>query len=257
MSVCAPIMSIGPKFFRFLVLAIASFSWVTVSAIAQPLKLFVVQFPPFMLIDASGGFSGTALVPVALAMRRAGIPYEFVQAPFLQQLTEIKAGKNQVCAVGWYKTPEREKFALFSAPVSKDASRVGVAHAKFQVAPNATVNSVLANPNASVLMKKGFVYGAFWDDKFASMKSKRVLVTDDTSQLLLLLALGRADITFMPLEEIQYYLSTGLVKSDEINIVKFPDVPDGYARHLICSKAVDPKLIKAFDDALPAGSAKQ
>jgi hypothetical protein len=41
------------------------------SAIEPALKLMVVNHPRFLVIDARGGFGGTELVPVVLAMKRA------------------------------------------------------------------------------------------------------------------------------------------------------------------------------------------
>ncbi len=236
---------------HLLVASVAALACSVSSAGETPLKLMVVHRPPYLVVEAHGGFSGIAIAPVVLAMKKAGIDYEMVQIPALRQLDALKNGKDRVCSVGWYKTPEREQFASFSAPISKDAPWVGVTRANFAVAPHATVDSLLSNSNVSVLVKAGYVHGDFLDKKIASMQSKRVSTTGDMPQLMQMLALGRADITFMPLEEVQYYIQTGLVKGAEVNVVHFSEMPAGYTRYLMCSKAVNPQVINDFNAALP------
>ncbi len=221
------------------------------SATEPPLKLMVVHRPPYLIVEPHGGFSGIVIAPVVLAMKKAGIDYEMVQIPALRQLDELKNGKDRACSVGWYKTPEREQFASFSAPISKDAPWVGVTRANFTVESHATVDSLLSDPQVSVLVKVGYVHGDFLDRKIASMQSRRVPTTGDMPQLMQMLALGRADITFMPLEEVQYYIQTGLVKATEVHVVHFSEMPAGYTRYLMCSKAVSPQLINDFNAALP------
>ena len=222
------------------------------SALAAPvLKLQIVQRPPYLMVTRAGEVSGIAVAPTVAAFRSAGIPVEWEEVPALRQLLRLKLNEERVCSVGWYKTSEREKFAKFSNAVSQDSPWAGVANIKFEPPKDATVSAILANPGTTVLLKSGYVYGNFLDGQIAAMKARRESTSVDMPLLFKMVAYGRAQITFAPIEEIQYYLDTRQIDAADIRIITFSEMPMGYKRYLMCSKLVEDDLIGRFNAALP------
>jgi len=67
-----------------------------------------------------------------------------------------------------------------------------------------------------------------------------------------MIAAGRAQLTFAPLEEIQYYLNAHLISATNTKIIAFKEIPAGYQRYLMCSKQVEDAVITQFNAALQA-----
>lgn len=219
-------------------------------ATAAPLELQIVQRPPYLMVRPDHSMDGIAVRPTAAAFKKAGIDVVWREVPALRQLQRLQANQERVCSVGWYKTAARQRYAKFTQPVSQDSPWAGFASSDFTPVANATVRGLLATPKLSVLIKTGFVYGDFLDRELASMKAQRMDTMADMTQLLLMIEAGRAQLTFAPIEEIQYYLSHYSSGADATSIITFAEMPAGYHRHLMCSKRVEDELIARFNAAL-------
>lgn len=217
---------------------------------APDLVLQIVERPPYLMAGADGSVRGIAVDPTVEAFNRAGISVVWEKVPALRQLIRIQRNDEKVCSVGWYKTPERERFAKYSDPVSQDSPWAAFANPQFELSADASIQSILSNPRTTVLLKSGYVYGAYLDQLIADMKAKRQTTSGDMPQLFKMIAAGRAQISFAPLEEIQYYLDSHWVNSSEIKVIKFKEMPMGYKRYLMCSKLVDNEFIERFNLAL-------
>ena len=222
------------------------------AASSAPLVMMVVHRPPYLVVGADGQFSGISVTPVMAALKKAGIAVQWEQVPALRQLQRLKDNRTSACSVGWYQTPEREGFAKFSAPVSQDSPWAAFANAALMVPPKLTVKALLADEHVTVLLKTGFVYGSYLDGQIAAMKAQRKETNGDMLQVLQMVAFGRAQVTFAPQEELQYYMDRRLIGGAGSKIITFHEMPDGYSRHLMCSKRVDDALLHKFNAALAA-----
>jgi uncharacterized protein (TIGR02285 family) len=214
------------------------------------LKMQIVELPPYMVVNSNGDISGLVVDRVAAAFKKAGISTDWQVVPAARQLQLLKQNKERLCSVGWYKTPEREKFAKFSRAILRDSAYVGIANKKYNPPNGVTIDAVLADSQTAVLIKSGFVYGDFLDAKFAAMQAKREISFGDMPQIFKMIAAGRAQITFAPLDEIQYYVNIGLIDKGAINILSFSEMPQGYNRYLMCSQNVEDDVLNKFDMAL-------
>lgn len=219
-------------------------------AMAAPLELQIVQRPPYLMVGPDQSMDGIAIRPTAAAFKKAGIDVIWREVPALRQLQRLKSNQERVCSVGWYKTAERQKFAKFTNPVSQDSPWAAFANGGFAPTAGANVRGLLASSSVSVLIKTGFVYGDFLDRELAAMKAQRIDTMADMPQVLLMIEAGRAQLTFAPIEEIQYYLSKHSSGADATSIITFDEMPAGYHRHLMCSKLVEDELIARFNAAL-------
>lgn len=219
---------------------------------AVPLELQVVQRPPYLMLMPDGGFDGISVRPAMAAFKKAGIPVVWKEVPTLRQLQRLKSNQERVCSVGWYKTRERGQFAKFTRAVSQDSPWVAFANSGFALPRQPSVRSILADSRVTVLLKTGFVYGEFLDKAMLAMQAQRMETHADMPQLLRMIEIGRAQITFAPMEEIQYYLSNTSVDAGVTRILTFSEMPAGYKRYLMCSRLVDDGLIARFNAALRA-----
>jgi polar amino acid transport system substrate-binding protein len=223
----------------------------SVAACADPaLKLQIVELPPYMIVNADSSIAGLVVTPTLAAFKKAAIPIAWQVVPAVRQLQQIKEGKERLCSVGWYKTPEREKFAKFSKAILRDSPFVGVAEPTFHIANGVSIDTILGDSKVEVLIKIGFVFGDFLDKKILEMKAKRQVSYGDMPQIFKMIAAGRAQITFAPLDEVQYYINIGVIDKEKIKILTFSDMPLGYNRYLMCSQNVEDKLIDRFNAAL-------
>src|SRR5471030_911016 len=217
---------------------------------APALKLQIVQRPPYLMVAANGDVSGISVQPTVAAFKKAGIAVEWEAVPALRQLQRLKDNREKVCSVGWYKTREREQFAKFTHAVSQDSPWAGLANIAFKPPPNLTVKAMLADSRITVLLKNGYVYGDYLDIQIAGMKAQHMETTGDMQQVFKMIARGRAQITFAPVDEIRYYLDAGAISRADTKVIEFPEMPAGYKRYLMCSKQVDDQTIAQFNAAL-------
>jgi uncharacterized protein (TIGR02285 family) len=219
------------------------------AAAAPPLELQIVHRPPYLVVQP-GGMDGISVRPTAAAFRKAGIDVVWKEVPALRQLQRLKSNQERICSVGWYKTRERTQFAKFTHAVSQDSPWAAFANLQARPAGNLTVHSLLADSQLTVLMKAGFVYGDYLDREIAGMRAQRKETHADMPQVLKMIEVGRAQLTFAPIEEIQYYLKNYALQNGESRIITFNEMPDGYKRHLMCSKLVEDEVIARFNAAL-------
>lgn len=218
---------------------------------SAPLSLTYVERAPFMHRDADGVVRGSTATPSLQAFEKAGIAYTFKEASPARALTEVRQNKSRVCSIGWYKTQERESFAKFSKPVSQDTPMVGFANSNFRPPKGVTVDALLADTTTTVLVKNTIVYGPFLEQKFESMKATRVPSSAEYAQLVRLIQVGRSSLTFLPYEEVAYYINDAGLKAIDFNIIHFKEMPPGERRHIMCSMSVDDKTIARLNTFIP------
>lgn len=223
----------------------------------EPLELQIVQRPPYLEVYPDGTVGGITVAPTVAAFRKAGIQVYWKEVPAVRQVLRLKTNEERICSVGWYKTEERQQFAKFSQPITQDSPWAGFTGPQVQLPRDLTVRAVLADPAVTVLLKTGFVYGDYLDREITLMRAQRKETHADMPQVLRMIEVGRAQITFAPIEEILHYLGHYSNSDSESKIVMFRDMPPGYARHLMCSKRVEDELIARFNTALVAPAVKR
>jgi uncharacterized protein (TIGR02285 family) len=210
----------------------------------------VVQYserPPFMMLNSTGVMTGTVGDLAARAFQKAGISVTWEVSSPKRQLAVLQENATPVCSIGWYKTAERERYAKYTKAVSQDSTTVALANADFHAPDNGKIGDLLSDPNISVLVKDAVVYGAYLDSQLEKMKARRVTSIEEYGPMIRLVRLGRVHLTFIPLEEVNYYIEKmGYTRSD-FNIIHFSDMPPGERRYILCSKKVDDAIIEKLN----------
>jgi len=223
---------------------------IAADVVQTPLVLQYDVRPPFVMPNADGSIGGKVAVATVAAMEKAGIPYVWRNASPTRQLANLRANLEPLCGIGWYKTPERQTFAKYSRAIYQDAPMIGVANIHFQAPENPRVEDVLGRADVSVLLKESVVYGPYLDAQFAAMKARPVKSYESYAKLIKLVQIGRVDLTFVPLEEAEYFVADMGYRQEDFHFIRFTDMPQGEKRYIICSMKTDDAVLQRIDAAL-------
>ncbi len=215
-----------------------------------PLVLQYDVRPPFLMANADGSISGKLAVATVAALEKAGVPYVWRNASPTRQLANLRANLEPLCAVGWYKTAERQTFAKYSRAIYQDGPMIGVANLHFQIPQNPRVEDVLGRDDVSVLLKESVVYGPYLQAQFAAMKARPVKSYEPYAQLIKLVQIGRVQLTFVPLEEAEYHVAEMGYRQQDFHFIRFVDMPEGEKRYILCSMKTDDAVLQRIDAAL-------
>lgn len=212
--------------------------------------------PPYLVAGADGSASGLTGTPAAEAFRAAGIDVVWSKVPPNRQLVVLKEGGPN-CAIGWYKTAEREQFAKFTKPIYRDKPTVIIANPKFAPAENAKLADILGTKGARVLIKENFSYGPFIDAELAKSKAVQTKSNGSSTQMLQLVNANSVDFMFASEEEASYLVEQSGIGAGNFKQIKAPDVPAGDDRYIMCSKDVSDEIIGKLNKAITAKKGKK
>jgi uncharacterized protein (TIGR02285 family) len=202
--------------------------------------------PPYVIQEANFDVGGLTATPAIDAFKKAKIPYQLHSTPTNRQLMVLQKNEGFDCALGWFKSAEREKFANYSAALYKAKPFAIITHKDF-VTKDQSFESLLKNRSNRILVRDQFSYGEFIDGLLKSLKPNILSTTVDSQQMFQMVKSKRADIMFCNMEEAEYALKS--LPSD-LMIYTPPDSPEGPARYIICSKKVPLEVIEKLNLSL-------
>lgn len=218
---------------------------------ADDLTIFFHTRPPYSWRDEGGRLHGLVAEPAEQALAAAAIPYKWEELPSARQLETIKIGQVIACGLGWFKRPEREKFAHFSAPVYRDKRMLIIARENdTRFAGTPPISVLFGRKDLTLLTKVAYSYGAYMDGKLKALTPTRQETSTDNLHMLDMIALGRADYMLMSAEEADYVLASAGDTAKALTAYPFLDAPEGEARYLMCAKRVPQEWLDRFNAAL-------
>jgi len=215
------------------------------------ITLHYFERPPFYATTGDGTVSGLVATPAAQAFARAGIRVAWELTPASRILSIIKDNSGADCSPGWYQTAEREAYARFTLPIYHDRPPVALARADFAVTDGITARDLLASPRTSLLIKQNFSHGAYLDALIAAMKPQNIqVVTTEVPAMIKMVHLNRANLIITTEEEVDTLVKQAGLGIGDFQLLKFPDVPDGERRHIMCSRRVPDDLIRKLNEVI-------
>lgn len=205
--------------------------------------------PPYMVLGGDGLISGLTADPARAAFDGAGVRFRLHQTPAMRQLMVIESGSGLDCGVGWYKTPEREKFGKFSLPLYRDKPTIAIARKQFKP-EHRSLAAVVADPAVRVVMKMGLTYGQDVLGAMANAKAHVQTVTTEPATMARMVASGRADLMFSPPEEAQFLVAAVEWAGEGLKLLAFSDLQESRTRHILCSKRVSDETLAKLNAAL-------
>ena len=167
----------------------------------DPITLLVHNRPPLYVIDGDT-VTGSVAAPAFQAFLSAGISAEWQVMPSNRQLKIVKDNASRVCAVGWFRTVEREKFALFTKSIFKGQPEVAIIRSDdARVWGHPTLTSLFLDERLIMGRKLGYLYGAKIE-RFADEHSTPSVTTSQNAEgMARMLLSGRFDYFFSDPEE--------------------------------------------------------
>jgi polar amino acid transport system substrate-binding protein len=215
------------------------------------LIVYYHQRPPYSARQADGSVKGITADIVTQAMSVAGIPYRWEESPSARQMEVIKRDEAPSCGLGWFKRPDRETFAKFSAAIYHDLPTIVVARAKDRrFAGMPSIETLFADKSLTLLTKTGYSYGAEIDAKIAEQKPKARADASDNDIMLGMVSRKRVDYMIMAEEEAKDLLSQSAFADAGLAIYHLANPPPGEYRYLMCSKSVPDAVIARINQAI-------
>lgn len=234
-------------------------AWVIMGCFASPLHAadpLTIAYPerkPYHFTNESGTPTGLLTDVLKQALATAEIDARFVMMPTQRALALVQQ-TDPFCTISWFKTPERQRHARFSIPIWQDAPHVLVARAEHR--DLLTRFSLMRDIQFDTPVKIGIIdnvsYGPFLDDIFRLQGRGFTLVrlVNNDANMYRMLDQGRFDLMVASELDLAAGLEAAGIDPSQIAAQRYPDIPPGGKRRMMCSKAVDPALIERLDAAL-------
>jgi polar amino acid transport system substrate-binding protein len=219
-------------------------------AAGPTLVLYYEERPPLMSREQNQ-LIGVEGAPATAALQRAGIEVELREAPVARQVALIDHSTEAACALGLYRTPEREKLGKYSRHPIYTSPPQGLmirADGRLGAAPNfAAILGARAN---ILVLRNGYSYGAEADQLLAKAHAKIIRSSDNSLARARLVLKGVADGTLFTAEEGEALIKQLGDEGADLALRHYPDTPPGAGRFFFCSRAVSDSTIRALDGAL-------
>ena len=197
--------------------------------------------------QATGLFADRA----AEAFEKAGIGYQWRETPAKRQLDQIRWNICRACAVGWFKTAERETFARFTRPIYQDRPMVAITRADNErLMSGRSLDTALAGRTLILLRKDGYSYGAYLDEKIKKHNPRQVITSAGNLSMLKMIQAHRADYFFITEEEARAVLTYSGLPAYEFKYIRFTDMPVGNKRYIMCSNRVESEIMDRLNRAI-------
>lgn len=220
-------------------------------AAAEPLDILYQDRPPYYVTDVDGTIGGLVAGPVREALEKAGIAATWKVRPGKRQIETIRQNREAACSPGWFKRPEREAFAKFSAPVYRDRPQVVIVRsADLGEFTYPTLTSLFSDERRVFGAKLAYSYGAYVDELIASAAANIQRTPQDVQGMVRMLVGRRFDYMLAAQEEFASLRANLPSASESITAVELRDIPPGNQRYLMCSLRVPDETIARFNAAL-------
>lgn len=216
----------------------------------DPIAILYAERPPFNVVQPNGDVGGLVGAPAGAALRAAGIDFTWEALPTNRSLYEVQANRRPVCGLGWYMTPERTQFARFSDPITQDGPLVAVLGRSYTGPHPASFAALLSEGQPNFLLKAGALYTSGATPLIDENKIRVRWTSAGWPDIVQDVAERHYDGTLLLDEEARYYIDNAVYKPGDLTVLRFPELPHGEQRRLMCSKMVSEDTIRAINAAL-------
>jgi polar amino acid transport system substrate-binding protein len=205
--------------------------------------------PPYVTALSDGSPAGLTGAPTAAAFKAAGIAVQWQQVPTNRQLFMVKDAHSQICAVGWFNSPERHEYAKFTKPIYRDHNWVIVTNAAFAARGIGSLDELTQVRDARVLLKDNYSYGGL-NPYLKQWQPVMAVSTATTLRMVQSVSKGAVDLMFVSEEEGAYIMQHHNGQANNLRLLQFKDLPRGEERYIMCSKAVPDDIINRLNKAI-------
>lgn len=219
---------------------------------ADALLMVFRDKPPYSYVE-QGAPKGFLLERTRQILEVAGIDAVFREMPPKRIFLEIQHNAQAICSFGWYRIPEREKYARYSLPIHQDRPHVVLAgpHSAEAVRRHRSLKSLLADGALTLAAVDGVSYGPELDGMISGFPGRidRGLVSP--VQVAKKVAAKRADFMLIDQEDFDHLTaSSPEFRAGGLLRIEYPDLPPGLKRYIVCSPLVGPEAMAKIDAAI-------
>jgi polar amino acid transport system substrate-binding protein len=218
----------------------------------EPLRVIFREKPPYSYTQ-NGLQKGFLLERTKELLAKAEIKAVFDVVPPLRIFHLIEGNKEPICSFGWYRTPERERFARFSRPIWTDKPQVVVANASSapRIRQYKTLKNLFADTGEKMILAGGTSYGPEFDALIAGAKVKVESPITSPLNVAKMVSARHADFMLMDQEDFDYLIATEpSLPKEKLVKIKFPDMPAGLNRYILCSQQVSAGVMNRLNRAI-------
>lgn len=218
---------------------------------SAPLTVSYFERPPYYF--TSRGRAAGFLVELSRKIfKEAGIEVTFISLPPARIIKAIKHSKAPHCSIGWFKKPEREKFAKFSLPIYQNQPLVLLTSQKLKerFLPYETLDQVFSDRTLIMGQMSSFSYGSYVDELLTRVPPKSQTIAKCQSTLIKLINKGRISYMLAAPEEIPTLIISATLKHLDFYSHNLKDIPQGNIRYLIFSQAVSDEVVAKVNLAI-------
>lgn len=227
---------------------------ITANTFAESSKLTVFYYDRLPYYGNVNGKVDGVFVDIAkVIFDEAGIRYEFLDVPSIRVLETLKAPGN-TCALGWFKTKEREAVYTYSDDFiyqDKPYSIVVNKEKEKFLSAKPKIKEILGSGLVLGLIER-YVYGDWLDGnilKFAP-KTYEINIGGDSNLMYKLIIRKRFDYMFAGMDESSYVLKSNPEYSEKLSVISIEDAPNGNTRYILFSKGIDETMLKKINAAI-------
>jgi len=242
------------KFLTDLVLVVVAAMMGSRGVAAESLLMVFRDKPPYSFVE-NGVAKGFLLERTRRVLGRAGVEAEFREMPPKRIFLEIEKNEQAICSFGWYKIPEREKYARFSAPLHQDRPHVVLAGSRSAdaVRRNATFKGLMSDRALVLAGADGVSYGAELDAMIKTFPGMVDFTLQSPLQVAKKLAAQRADFMLIDQDDYDFLTASNAdFRGDSLVRIEYPDMPPGLKRYILCSQRVGDDTMRRINTAIAA-----
>ena len=221
------------------------------TAHTESLNVLYLERPPYYF-TVNGRADGFLVRLSQELFRKAAIQATFSEMPPKRIIRLLKTTDGRFCSIGWFKTPEREKFAKFSCPIyrNKPIVLLTTKNQEEKFNPYYTLQEVFADKSLILGSMSEFSYGAHIDKMMEQNRPSIIKITSRQSIIPEMIVKKRVHYMLISPEEVESLLQLNGHSLQAFSSIRMPDIPAGNKRYLIFSKNVSDETIDRINQAI-------
>lgn len=220
----------------------------TVRAEQEQLVLMFNDLEPFVVRRGGqvSGFLGEYLTRV---LREAQVQALWKNVPWDKQLPTMQQNPVNVCVVAVFKTPERETYLKYSAPIGFDYGFVLVGRRGHKgLLGHTRFKDVVSDPDLNAILQKQTVYSAYINGLITNRDFRKT--SGSMERMIRSLEAGHYDYLIALQSRAKDLLERGNLTDTFALYSHYTDLGEPIAYHVGCSLATDQALFDRFNGIL-------
>jgi len=206
--------------------------------------------PPFYIDQGNKPPTGQLIEKANILFSRAGVTFDWQRSKAKQVLSSIEQNHQPLCSVGWFKTPERAAYAQFTQSFHQDKGIVALYRQNDErVKAHKTIKSLFSDKALRIGTQQGYSYGPYVDELLKSLSPTRVEIKK-AQYVSAMLTRESYDYIVMNHRIASKNAAESAGGRVSLAIMELDDAPPGNKRYVMCSKKVDPAVIKKINAAI-------